>query len=41
MPAADAEWIEEHKEDPAQKSGRQKILAERNARRGWVQLVYF
>lgn len=28
-----AEWIEEHKDDPAQKSGRQKILAERNARR--------
>lgn len=27
------EWIEEHKDDPAQKSGRQKILAERNARR--------
>lgn len=28
-----AEWIEEHKDDPAQKSGRQKILAERKARR--------
>lgn len=28
-----AGWIEEHKDDPAQKSGRQKILAERNARR--------
>lgn len=28
-----AEWIDEHKGDPAQKSGRQKNLAERNARR--------
>jgi hypothetical protein len=28
-----AEWIEEHKDDPAQKSGRQKILAERKVRR--------
>lgn len=28
-----AEWIDEHKDDPAQKSGRQRILAERNARR--------
>jgi len=28
-----AEWIEVHKDDPVQKSGRQKILAERNARR--------
>ncbi|QOW24683.1 hypothetical protein [Lysobacter sp. H23M47] len=28
-----AEWIDEHKDDPAQKSGRQKNLAERNARR--------
>lgn len=28
-----AEWIDEHKDDPAQKSGRQKILAERNVRR--------
>lgn len=28
-----AKWIEEHKDDLAQKSGRQKNLAERNARR--------
>ena len=28
-----ASWIEEHKDNPAQKSGRQKILAERSARR--------
>lgn len=28
-----AEWIDEHKDDPTQKSGRQKNLAERNARR--------
>lgn len=28
-----AEWIDQHKEDPSQKSGRQKNLAERNARR--------
>lgn len=28
-----SEWIETHKNDPSQKSGRQKILAERNARR--------
>lgn len=28
-----AQWIEEHKDGPAQMSGRQKILAERNARR--------
>lgn len=28
-----AEWVEEHKDDPSQKSSRQKILAERNARR--------
>lgn len=28
-----AEWIEEHKDHPSQKSGRQKILAERNVRR--------
>lgn len=28
-----AEWIEQHKDDPGQKSGRQKNLAERNARR--------
>lgn len=27
------EWIEEHKDDPAQKSGRQRILTERKARR--------
>lgn len=29
-----AEWIDEHKDDPTQKSGRQKSLAERNVRRG-------
>jgi len=28
-----AEWIEQHKDDAGQKSGRQKNLAERNARR--------
>lgn len=28
-----AEWIVEHKDDPTQKSGRQKNLAERNTRR--------
>jgi hypothetical protein len=28
-----AEWIDEHKGDPVQKSGRQKNLAERNAKR--------
>ncbi len=28
-----AEWIDQHKDDPSQKSGRQKNLAERNARR--------
>jgi hypothetical protein len=28
-----AEWIDQHKEDASQKSGRQKNLAERNARR--------
>lgn len=28
-----AEWIEQHNDDPSQKSGRQKNLAERNARR--------
>lgn len=28
-----AKWIEEHKDDPTQKSGRQKILAERKTRR--------
>ncbi len=27
------QWIEQHKDDPSQKSGRQKNLAERNARR--------
>jgi len=27
------EWIEQHKDDPGQKSGRQKNLAERNVRR--------
>lgn len=27
------EWIDQHKDDPSQKSGRQKNLAERNARR--------